>query len=191
MPINFEGTFSVLIPLPQIGHSNKKFIQESINPEDLLEDKDINNGKNTEYDPHITVHMGLTNDIEKVKKICRETNPFSFTISNFGYFSTPKQESFNHEWDVLWRHVDDKKKLIALHSDLVGAFDRKWHFNEYNPHVTVAYLKYGMAKYYTEPKLKQKSDYWTVHVDHVIYKKFNDKTVDPIKIYLGLDQKLH
>lgn len=178
----FEGTYSVLIPLPAIGKDNQRYANEIIEKEDISHDPTVD--VKVETKPHITVHMNLKNDLETLRKVCKEIEPFTIVISGLGMFQTKKTyDGEEHKWDVLWRYVTDGKgQLKSFHEKLVTAFNQKWHFDEYKPHVTIAFLEYGKAEKYVK---KGDEKRWFITVDHVIFSKFKDDTEKPVRVDLG------
>jgi 2'-5' RNA ligase len=137
-----------------------------------------------ETDPHITVHMGLKDNLDLVKGICKNFSPFMLRIQGFGMFDNKRLiDGKEHEWDVLWRDVhDDQASLLALHKTFVDAFNKKWHHPVYNSHITIAYLKYGRAQKYASMEDMAPVN---LKVDHIIYKKFKGGKDETYTVYLG------
>lgn len=121
--------------LPPIGI--KAFAKEI--PDSDIYDKEENTGR--EKEPHVTVLFRIkNNDPQKVKKLVRKNNigPIKITLGQTSVFE-------NEKFDVL--KVDVKspqlRKLRKLFENNLSN-DKK--FNEYHPHVTIAYLKPGKGK---------------------------------------------
>lgn len=117
-------------------------IQEFIESDDVYtEEGDSTYGLETE--PHITLLYGLHEEVnsedifETIKQF--EFQPIKLTkVSSFG----------NEKYDVLKFTVDSN----VLHN-INGALTKFPHttsFPDYNPHLTIGYLKPGMAKAYID-----------------------------------------
>lgn len=171
----YEGTFSVLIPLPSFGEQNAHLVEKFIDQSDLCIDQDVNSGRPIETEPHITVQMGLTYDLEKLKNICKKIDPFELEIGGLDMF-----EGKNGKYEVLWRSVTAHPNLMNLHKLISDEFNRKWHFFKYDPHVTVAFLKHGVSKRYLLNSFPYPTK--SIKVDRVIYRKFNTKEEEEIKL---------
>ena len=76
-------------------------------------------------------------------------------------------------WDVLYCVPSSKDDAFyQLHKYLCDHYGMKWHFPEYHPHITIAYLKYGTAQKYVN-MLQDKPI--TVQATNIQWKKFQDK----------------
>jgi len=96
-------------------------------------------GFETEY--HITVCYGIHgDDSDQVEHVLREQGPVAASLARLEVFSTP-------EFDVL--HVAVESASFAdMHTRLIESIPNTQSHGEYNPHVTLAYLKPGLgAKY--------------------------------------------
>ena len=90
-----------------------------------------------EDNPHITVKYGLhTDDPEDVREVVRGFGPIKYTLGNMSYFVD------NKNFDVLKIAVESPE-LHRLNSKLKTQLNNKETHPQYNPHVTVAYLKKG------------------------------------------------
>lgn len=127
----------VLINLPtNLASSLKKWGMENISEKDIYTEPGKNKGRETEM--HVTVKYGLhTNDIEEVKEVVEDFNPFDIELGKISKFSHPEKE-----YDVLKIDVSSKglHKLNELIADSLETTD-EW--NKYKPHVTLAYVKKG------------------------------------------------
>ncbi len=98
--------------------------------------------KGREDQPHITVKYGLKGSrAGEVRKILEGAGPISAKLGKVSLFTT------NPDFDVVKIEVisDDLQKL---HQQIADAVPNEEKFPEYNPHVTVAYVKKGEgAKY--------------------------------------------
>lgn len=121
---------------------------------DLIDEEDLfidieNNFHGLENNPHCTILYGLNVYINRVDIKMPLINIKKFKIIS------EKVSSFNNEkFDVLKFQVNSKqlKDLNKLYRD---NFDYKSNFDEYNAHITIAYLKPGKAKKYIELLNKQ------------------------------------
>jgi 2'-5' RNA ligase len=169
---NFEGTFSVLVPI-ELGRLNEEFVNEYVDEKDKCKDPMIFKGRCIEDDPHITLLMGLPDeDAAKVKKACESIGVFEIIIGSAGKFSSERtfEDGKKHSWDVLWRDViSPKGELQTIHENLKKLFGVEWHFPEYKPHLTVAYLTHGSAEKYLHLLEAQT---WKIVIKEVIIKKF-------------------
>lgn len=176
---DFTGTYWASIPLPSANHQISTHILSKIEKEDLLEDEVIAKNGPIETHHHITLLMGLpssptSNTVNKINAL----HPLQIELSQkLHYFSNPPKliEGKQRSWDVLLLEPskEDAGFLICndLHQHLCEEYKLKWHFDKYNPHVTIAYLKYGTAqKYVNVLQAPLKFD-----ADHVEWKKFRDK----------------
>jgi 2'-5' RNA ligase len=117
-------------------------IQDAINPKHIYRDeKDPSFG--LEDEPHCTLLFGLHKEVsvEDVTKILKD---FIFDICklhNVSLFENEKYDvlKFDVEGSIL-HNVNSKLKTLPYTSD----------FPDYHPHSTIAYLKPGMGKIYTE-----------------------------------------
>ena len=176
MSKKFIGTFGFFIKLNGCGDQNKDFCDSDNMKNDICYDKDVFDGRGIESDPHVTVHMGLElNGLDifsTLKYICDNTKPFFVRAYGFGNFKNEKN-------DVLYIDIDSKI-LNELHELISNLFAKKWHYEEYHPHSTIAYLNKDTSDKYIE---KLNPDCWNslYTVDKLIFKEFKkDK-------YLTLD----
>ena len=114
-----------------------EIIQESINEDDIHE-----NG--LENDPHITLLYGLhdTVSLEEVEEII---NNYTFGYTFFSDLSLFECE----EYDVLKFNPFPTYKFRRINEEL-RTLPNTVTFDEYIPHMTVAYLKKGRGKKYTD-----------------------------------------
>lgn len=95
-----------------------------------------------EEDIHVTVKYGLhTNDAADVRKaLATYVGPVRITLGKTNFFSSA-------EYDVLYVEVDSPD-LVALNERLGSSLENTTTYPTYVPHVTVAYLKPGLAVRY-------------------------------------------
>jgi 2'-5' RNA ligase len=103
-----------------------------------------------ENDPHVTV-LGFIDakdpnrfiNCTAVSNIVSETEPFDVRIVGLDLFE-------NDEFDVLYFRVESTD-LSVLHGRIRSETIHDWPHDEYQPHMTVAYLKPGEGRKYLEP----------------------------------------
>lgn len=106
-------------------------------------------GHGREKEPHITV-MGFINayigegekNHEAIKQAIANMRPFSVEIVGLDLFE-------RMDYDVLMFRVRSPE-LDELHAQLRTAVSHEWPHDEYNPHLTVAYLKPGTGQAYLD-----------------------------------------
>lgn len=128
---DFSSTH-ILLP-STISKKILSWCQENITDDDLYQVED-KYGRETE--PHVTVLYGLLDSHpEKFKKFFAEQKPFNFELKKMSFFE-------NEKYKVLKIEVIGDN-LIELNKKMKKEFYHKDSFPEYNPHVTIAYLKKG------------------------------------------------
>lgn len=122
------------VPTP-IANRIKKWTKDTI-PEDEIREK--------EEDKHITVCYGLdSKDLDSVKEFLSRVKPFSVTLNKTSMFWNDRKS------DVLKIGVNSPA-LQSLYSELKEKFNPAKQYPEYNPHVTIAYLKKGYVEKYLD-----------------------------------------
>ena len=93
-----------------------------------------------ETEPHVTIKFGLTQPYsrEQLQRFLVGTNPFYITIRNLGVFNTPK-------FDVVKINVEPDAELLRLRT-VFDSLPNEDEHKEYNPHITLAYVKPGIGK---------------------------------------------
>lgn len=117
-------------------------IQDVINPNDIYEEEE-DPSFGLEDEPHCTLLYGLHEEVS-VKDVTKVIENFTFDtckLHNVSLFENEKYDvlKFDVEGPVL-HDVNSKLKLFPYTSN----------FPKYHPHSTIAYLKPGMGKKYTE-----------------------------------------
>ena len=110
-----------------------------INPSDLMEV----NGKTVEPYPHVTILYGLHREvsINEVKEIVRKIHPFEISLVSVSSFEQEDHDVL--KWDV------QSRTLNRLNRDLCE-LPYTTDFPNYEPHVTIAFLKPGAGKKYNK-----------------------------------------
>lgn len=120
-----------------------KDIQDKISPEELYYE-DGNDDYGIEIESHVTLVPCLDNDIniDELKKYLEKIGKYEIMLSDISKFEC---ENF----DVLKCNVmsDILKKTNKA---IVDNFDTHSEYKVYQPHLTIAYMKKGMADKYTK-----------------------------------------
>jgi hypothetical protein len=135
------------IPIENI-YSHKPILTYELNSES--ENKYIKVAYNSpnedlgyEHKEHCTVFYGLLNDgdLFKIKKYCMENYPQSFTLQTdyLHIFENVEHE----ECDCLVIKCKPCKELIEINSYIKNNFENSQTYNDYVPHITLAYIKKG------------------------------------------------
>jgi hypothetical protein len=105
------------------------------NEDDLYYFPDGGGGKET--DIHCTVLYGLhdATPSSELKEYFSGVKPFKVNLGKISYFE-------NKDFDVMKIDVDSDE-LRHINSDIKANFDNTQTYDEYNPHVTIAYIKKG------------------------------------------------
>src|SRR5579872_1746490 len=153
---NFTGTNWISIP---VYLRNREKIIEDISEEDLSKDTLITHGNPIETESHITLLMGIPVEKcdsvadEKIRQFISSENPPVLYVKSFSKFSNPDkifEDGSHHSWEVVYAEIDEKSVdiLKTYQKFFENLFDVRWHFPEFKPHITIAYLKYGTADKY-------------------------------------------
>lgn len=181
-----EGTYMPLLDIGGISQQFKTIVEQTVNPNDLLQDKDVvRNPIETHH--HITLHMGLHQDKELYSKIAKETQPFEFTVKGFGCFSNLNKrfdDGSLHSYDIVWVGVQDTTgSLESLHKNFGRTFNKTWSHPEFKPHLTLAYFEYGKGQQYVREHTFEEH---VVQVNGFIVKKYRDRETTPDVYRLGV-----
>lgn len=152
-----------------------KRMQKDIDKEDLYtEEGDRSYG--LEDEPHVTLLFGLhdkvrTNDVKGV------LNKFTYTpcrVHNASLFQ-------NEKYDVLKFNI--KGKSLAETNKALRKFPYTSDFDDYHPHLTIAYIKAGLGKKYVN---MFKGVEYTLFPEYAVY-SYGDGTKDKIKIKVNYE----
>jgi hypothetical protein len=163
---NHKHDFGCLMLKTNIPNWDK--ILNKISDKDLyIEPNDDSYGK--EVEQHITVLYGFTENtnIKKIKKIISKLKkPIDFKITGISVFETER-------FDVV-KCTIVSKMLSNLNKMFSENFDNKNKFPDYNPHVTIAYVKKGLGKNY----VRHFEDYIELSSNEFVYSSQDGQKID-------------
>jgi 2'-5' RNA ligase len=134
-----------------------------------------------ESEPHITVLYGINptpsalNETEGALRGCG-TGPVTAKLGDLSTFS-------NEKFDVLKFEIISED-LSVLNKELSGKLDFENDYPDYNPHLTIAYVKPGLGKYYIDKMNQSIGNRLTgkpIKFDTVLYSDQKHKKT-PIKL---------
>ena len=125
--------------------SNWNEITSIINKDDLYEVEGENYG--IQDNPHLTLLYGLKSNItkEQVEQVLEKAiddDKIIIEIENIGLFE-------NDNFDVVKFNIKKTEQLQKLF-DSLSELPNENTFPDYNPHMTIAYVKKGLGKKYTK-----------------------------------------
>ena len=118
-----------------------KDLQKKIPSRELYTDED-NEDYGLEKQSHVTLVPCLDNDIDidKLKSYLKPINEYDIVLTDISKFEC-------EEFDVLKCAVKSKA-LKDTNKEIVDKFETHSAYKDYNPHMTIAYMKKGMADKY-------------------------------------------
>lgn len=138
--------------------SNWDEVISYIDPDDIY--KADENRFGIENNTHITLLYGLHKDVtsEMVKEVIKGIDTtLNITIKGIGVFQ-------NEEFDVVKFNVILNKELKKINEALCQ-LPYTNDYEEYSPHITIAYVKKGTGKKY----IKKDYTYTVKNIDKIIY----------------------
>jgi len=140
------------------------FTKELITPDDIFDTPEKEYGLETR--PHITILYGLVKgtNLDELKRYLPSLSDIKICLTNISFFN-------NENYDVMKFDVESEK-LHQINKTLCDHFEYKSDYDNYVPHMTIAYLKKGRGKRYNGEKFRidvEPESYW-----------FNDKSKDYI-----------
>ena len=123
-----------------------------------------------EEEPHVTIFYGLHEEVttDDVREALDGLSIGQIRLSGISIFE-------NEDADVLKMDVVDSPGLVAMHDMIKGALPNSETYPDYEPHVTIAYLKSGMGKKY----VTNKSLNYPMSVKDIVY-SYADRTQEII-----------
>lgn len=131
----------------KINFENWNSLKNIISSEDIY-----NEGESYGFEtqPHLTLIYGLHKEVttEQVKSILGNFNldRLSIEVDGIGNFE-------NSDYDVLKFNVIKTETLKQIH-DFLSELPNSDKYPDYNPHITIAYLKKGTSKKYLDRNFK-------------------------------------
>jgi 2'-5' RNA ligase len=137
-----------------------------IDPEDIYHPEDQTKGLET--NPHVTILYGLHNTVtdSDVKSLVNQIdiNKINLKIAGIGVFE-------NKDFDVVKFNVDSR--YLHQINSMFRKLPHTSEYPDYNPHITIAYVKPGSGK-----KYKQDSyEYQLPKIRNIVYSKTNGEKV--------------
>lgn len=118
-----------------------KDLQKKIPSRELYTEED-NEDYGLEKQSHVTLVPCLDNDIDidKLKSYLKPIDEYDIVLTDISKFEC-------EEFDVLKCAVKSKA-LKDTNKEIVDKFETHSEYKDYNPHMTIAYMKKGMADKY-------------------------------------------
>lgn len=127
-----------------IGYEKPSFIQELQNkiPIEELYTEEDNDNFGIENETHVTLVPCLDKHLccDELKQYLKPLSKYPIILANISKFE-------NDKYDVLKCDVGSEP-LMATNSEICSKFPTFSEFKDYHPHMTIAYLKKGMADKY-------------------------------------------
>lgn len=149
-----------------------KEIQEKLSEDDLYYGDGSRSGFGLETDTHVTLVPCLDNDIDldSLKQLLKPLGEYQTFLTNISMFDNPSFEVL--KCDASSIPLFNTNKLIT------DKFTTHSEYKEYHPHVTIAYVKHGVAEKYTKDILDklivlEPKEFWFSYYD----KNGNEKEI--------------
>jgi 2'-5' RNA ligase len=199
---SFENTYWVSISLTQILPTITEWISKNLFEKDLVDEKLFKN--RVQNDPHISVLLGLPRapDEGLVKLISNflvdfKLDNLSVSFGKINAFPLETKvvagETGNEEYKYQVLHIEvvENKSLLSFQEAIGNYYATPsaegkgkicWHHPKYNPHITIAFVKEGVAEKFINTSLFHNGDDEKVLVKEVVIKKFGDKSFTPLVV---------
>ena len=147
MPYSYS---SVQVNLPD---SLRKDITEwgALNvPEEALYTEKDDDDYGRRADSHVTVLYGIEDaNPSQVSDLLKTEKPLTLKLAKISMFTS------GDKYDVLKVEVEVTPELRAIHEKLKKKTENVWSYDDYNPHITIAYLKkgHGLSKEVTSSEV--------------------------------------
>jgi len=144
MPTNANYPYGCLMVDFKITNG-EELLDLAIDKNDIYNDRTGDPG--LEDKPHISILYGFHEniDLDKLKKITPDINDLVATISKFDIFE-------NEIYDVVVFKIDSPN-LTKLNKKVRNNFDYTSDYPDYEPHMTLAYVKSGAGETYKNKKI--------------------------------------
>lgn len=166
-----DAKFDCVMLYANVDENMWKEILDEIDKKDLYEDPDGKEEYGLETDPHLTLIFGINSTENDSKKIIERINkykPIKLNIGEVSMFETDK-------YDVIKIDVKPNKELLKYRNDLIENTKNTQTYDEYHPHLTVAYIKKGEGKKYLKKikidRLGKELEFDTIKYSDSNYKK--------------------
>jgi 2'-5' RNA ligase len=115
-------------------------LQDRIKEEELYVEGDSHGREDS---PHVTLLYGIHGDVElsEVKELCEDFEPILITFDKVGFFE-------NDDYDVIKFTVSSSQ--LSDYNKVLEKLPHTDEYPDYNPHLTIAYVKKGMGKEISE-----------------------------------------
>ncbi len=128
---------------------NWKEIQSQIHPDDVYHHP-TDTSYGLEDNPHVTLKFGLHPEVEdsQIEEIVNKFKGQNLSLDILGI------DSFqNKDFDVVKFSVNPTEQIKAINQEL-SKLPNSDQYPDYKPHITVGYVKPGMAQKYVDPNKK-------------------------------------
>lgn len=95
-----------------------------------------------ENNPHVTILYGFHSNVR-----CSDLVPYLFELDECHVWAENISLFENEKYDVI-KFGLASDELNSMHRNLKEMFDNSYSFDEYNPHMTIAYVKSGLGRKY-------------------------------------------
>ena len=150
-------------------------VHEIVDLEDIYEDPTGEEEYGYETEAHVTVLWGIHYDNVLIDNIVKTfyniKDSYELEIEGIGVFE-------NDDYDVVKFDVIPNKRLLHLRDYCINTFENTQTFDDFHPHMTIAYVKKGLGKKY----LKKFNKSFYVNFTKIVYSNPEYK-----KIYYNIE----